>query len=64
MRFFLTFFMMSMVVVSAMSCKKDFVEPDVENPQVPSSFKVGDLYDDGSHKGVVFEVTEVLSLNL
>ena len=56
--------MMSMVVVSAMSCKKDFVEPDVENPQVPSSFKVGDLYDDGSHKGVVFEVTEVLSLNL
>ena len=59
MRKFFTFFMMAMAVMSAISCNKDSeLDPGVENPPVPSSYKVGDLYDDGTCKGVVFEISE------
>ena len=53
-----TILMMAILAVAVVSCDKD---PDVnsgtENPPV-ATYSVGDVYNDGVHRGVVFEVSE------
>ena len=53
-----TILMMAILAVAVVSCDKDpEVDPGTENPPVVT-YRVGDVYNDGVHRGVVFEVSE------
>ena len=54
-----TILMMAILAVAVVSCDKDpEVDPGTENPPVVVTYSVGDVYNDGVHRGVVFEVLE------
>ena len=54
-----TILMMAILAVAVVSCDKDpEVDPGTENPPVVVTYSVGDVYNDGVHRGVVFEVSE------
>ena len=50
---------MAILAAAVVSCDKDpEVDPGTENPPVVVTYSVGDVYNDGVHRGVVFEVSE------